>query len=181
MLATTIRESHSYDLLQTRKLTHRDRTQGISPSHRAEISGMQHNTLFLRNLSKSLPIWLQPSSLSHPLLLHSTLYSRNSDDVPFPKSVLSHPVHIYLTYCFTLSLPGKFQLQSSTEIAPISKVVIDVSFAGEQNYSLLCSPMPFFLALISTYHVELFVILNISIFQVAFLQNRSKNNVLLIF
>lgn len=71
------------------------------------------------------------------------LYSRPSDAVPFSKFVLSYDIHIYQTYSFIPSLLGKFQLQSSSEISPISKVALDVSFVEENNFSLLHSPIAF--------------------------------------
>ena len=126
------------------------RTQGIFPSHRAEVSGMGCNTLSLKislMTSRACVSFSSPASsifcLNPCYYTVHPLYSRHSDAVSFSDFVLSYRVHVCLTYSSIPSLPGKFQLPSSSEISPVSKLVLDVSFAEENNLSLLHPPIAF--------------------------------------
>lgn len=107
-----------------------------------------------------------------------SLYSRHSDYLPFSKCALSLPIHICLMCTSNLHGLENFSFKVQ-QISPIPKVFMYVSFAGECNYSFCCSLIIFLLC--PDQHVVLFVFLNISVFTVAFLQNRSRDNVLSIF
>lgn len=128
-----------------------NRKQGISAGRRAELSGI-HTALFSLKFpwwllvhvpAKSLLIWPQPSFLSPLLLLRNMLSTYEAfRHLPFARCAWSRPLHICLTCPLHLPRLANFSFKVQ-QISSIPNVIMDVSFVGQYNDSLLCSLITF--------------------------------------